>query len=151
VILSGHLERPLHFTDIVLQTTLHWSTWEAEDARDAYLVIKRNSMYASLSPYLSPLYLSPSPSSSSHYSHSHSTITMFSEFKFADKHWNKFKKVLIEFIGAKLACYKDAKAEKSIGQWNIEDITWFLGAEKKRCAPSKWCITFVERDKPVRR
>ena len=77
-------------------------------------------------------------------------ISIFSEHKYADKSSKSFKKVLLEFIGAKLSLYKDDKGEKLLGQWNVEDIYWYLGAEKKRLNNNtKYAITFIERNRPV--
>ena len=137
IICNDQMERPLHHTDIVLGVTLAWSKWPNEDAKDNYLCLKKNDyIYDHIKPYLTQPQL---------------PITMFSELKFADRNSKSFKKVLFEFIGAKLTCYRDAKSDKPLGQWNIEDIIWYLGAEKKRSPPNQLVFTFIERDLFIKR
>lgn len=143
VVCSDQLERALHHTEIVLEVVLSWtSDWMAEDAKSNYIIIKPNFVYETIAPIVS------------HAGYRSSTIpiSIFSEVKFSDLNWGKtFKKVLFEFSGAKLSCYKDAKANKVLGEWNIEDIVWYFGAEAKRGPPSKFCFTFIERNKSVTR
>lgn len=47
--------------------------------------------------------------------------------------------------------YKDVKATKTIGEWNIESITWFMGSEKKRNAPTEFAFTFFDRNERIER
>ncbi len=133
IVNNDQLERMLHYSDIVLGVTLSWVKWSQEYAKDNYLCVKLNKVYEKILPHIKEQI----------------PITIFSELRYADKSWKNFKKVLVEFIGAKLSLYKDEKGEKSLGQWNIEDITWYLGAEKKRSVPNKLSITFIEKNKSV--
>ncbi|RWS11192.1 arf-GAP with Rho-GAP domain: ANK repeat and PH domain-containing protein 1-like protein [Dinothrombium tinctorium] len=141
VVCDNQLERILHYSEVVLGVTLSWTTnWPADDAKSNYLIVKTNDLYDKLSPFLNQTNCRTSTI----------PLSLFSELKFSDINGGKtFRKVICEFIGARLNIYKDAKADKVIGQWNIEDIVWYLGSEAKRNAPSKFCITFINRDKPI--
>lgn len=143
VVCSGQLERFLHYSEVVLSVILSWKNWSVEDARTNYLIVKENTLYQYLVPILG---LKNIRSSSI-------PLSMFSQLKYSDVGCGKnFKKYLFEFVGAKLSIYKDARAEKIIGQWNIENIIWYIGSESKRGAPnSRWCFTFFERDIPIER
>lgn len=43
-------ERPLHHSDVVLSVTLRWARWSDADAKDNYLVIKRNELFETVLP-----------------------------------------------------------------------------------------------------
>ncbi len=133
IVCEDQLERILHYSDIVLGVTLSWVKWSQEYSKHNYLCVKQNKVYEQILPHITE----------------QTPITIFSELKFAERNWKNFKKVLVEFIGAKLSIYKDEKGEKSLGQWNIEDITWYLGSEKKRSLNNKLTITFIDRNIPI--
>ena len=44
-ILGGALQRPIHYSELVLDVTLKWGNWGEEDRRDNYLLLKRNILY----------------------------------------------------------------------------------------------------------
>ena len=44
-ILGGALQRPIHYSELVLDVTLKWGSWGEEDRRDNYLLLKRNILY----------------------------------------------------------------------------------------------------------
>ncbi|GAB6027272.1 hypothetical protein CHUAL_001557 [Chamberlinius hualienensis] len=131
VVCDGDLERPLHYSEIVLAVTLRWATWADSDAKENYLVIKNNDILHRILP------LTRQP------------LSTFGELKFATAKSKTFKKLLFEFKNARLAYYKDAKIALPLESWNIEDIAWYIGAESKRPAP--WCITFIENKTVVKR
>lgn len=154
IVCNDQLERVLHFSDVVLGVTLSWSTnWPQEDAKQNYLLVKENKqLFGKLLPYLSL----PSGSGGLHTSSllRQSTIpfSLYNELKLSDINCGRnFKKVLFEFAGAKLIAYKDRQASKVIGEWNIEDITWYLGAEKKRYSPTIFSFTFLDRNQNIER
>lgn len=133
VVNNGEMERPLHFSEIVLSVTLQWARWADSEAKDNYLVIKRNDLYLQVLP------LARQP------------LSMFSELRFADRKSKHFKKFLLEFKNARLSFYKDAKITQPEGTWNIEDIIWYIGYEQKRPCPTKWAFTFIDKRDGVRR
>lgn len=159
VVCDQQLERILHWRELVLGITLSWATnWPAEDAKNNFLLVKDNKkLYSILRPILSQppssgglnttsSSMMRAPASSFH------PFTLFSELRFSGVKWGKsFKKVIFEFVGAKLSVYKDTKATKTIGEWNIESITWFMGCEKKRNPPTEYCFTFFDRNEKIDR
>ena len=55
VVLQGHLERPIHYKEVVFETTLKWGTWPEEDRRDNYLLLKKiNPFYEEALPHAVP-------------------------------------------------------------------------------------------------
>jgi hypothetical protein len=158
VVCDRQLERILHWKEVVLGVTLSWATnWPAEDAKNNYLLVKDNKqLYSQLRPILSQPPssggINTTSSSMMRSGPSFQPFTLFSELKFSGIKWGKsFKKVIFEFVGAKLSVYKDTKATKTIGEWNIECITWFMGSEKKRNAPSEFAFTFFDRNEKIER
>lgn len=132
VVCNENLERPLHHSEIVLSVTLRWACWSDADARDNYLVIRKNEIFHRVLP------LARQP------------LSMFGELRFADVKSKSFKKFMFEFMNARLAYYKDAKISQPLGSWNIEDVTWYIGSEHRRPAPTKWAITFIEQNAAVK-
>ena len=45
VICGRELQRPLHYSESVLDVTLCWGAWPDEYCRDNYLCVKENSIY----------------------------------------------------------------------------------------------------------
>ena len=156
VVCNQQLERVIHWSDLVLGVPLSWaSNWPAEDAKQNFLLIKENrELFSKLLPFFTQ-----HPSSNGFNATSASILrtsaipfSLFSELKFSGIEWGKtFKKVIFEFTGAKLNVYKDLKSSKILGEWNIESITWYMGAEKKRSPPNGHAITFFDRDKKIDR
>lgn len=135
VICNEELERPLHYQEIVLVVTLHWASWAEADAKGNYLLIKHNHVCDAILPLIE----------------TRQPLSMFSELRFADSRSKTFKKFVFEFIGAKLTYYKDARASQPLGQWNVEDITWYIGIESKRSPPTRWGFTFIDRNQSIKR
>ncbi|CAG2106239.1 unnamed protein product, partial [Medioppia subpectinata] len=144
IVYNEQLERPVHHTDIVLAVTLSWVKWSQQYSRDNYLCVRTNTLYNQLAGQL----------------RDQTPITIFSELRYADHRSKGFKKVLVEFIGARLSVYKPdgggrGGGDRSLGQWCVEDITWYLGAERKRRAggglgaSKRWFITFIDRNNPI--
>ncbi|XP_054152520.1 uncharacterized protein LOC128951295 [Oppia nitens] len=136
VVYEEQLERCLHNNDIVLGVTLSWVKWDQHYSHDNYLCIRENQLYEQIVRQMSD----------------QTPITIFCSLKFADSPTKSYRKCLVEFTGAKLSVYSDQKGEKSLGKWNIEDITWYLGADGKRkhtgADKSKYAITFIDRNTP---
>ena len=53
VICQKSLERPLHPSEIVIETVLRWSIWDIDERKDNYLILKKNTLYPALIPYVS--------------------------------------------------------------------------------------------------
>lgn len=157
-VVCGHqLERILHHSDVVLGVTLSWSVnWQQEDAKGNYLLVKEHKqLFEKLTPYIQLRPGTGGLNTSSSMSRE-TTVPFFSslldELRFSDLSWGKtFKKVLFEFVNAKLSVYKDPKATRSIGSWKIEDIIWYMGCEKKRSPPTVYSFTFIDKNQKVDR
>ena len=134
---NDQLERVIHYSERIKQITLSWNLrWAQIDAKDNYLLIKCNSLYEELDDYFDKGIDAP-PS-------------LFSEVRFSEE-GKSFKKVFLEFTNSKFNIFKDAKATKSLVNWSLEDVTWYLGCEKKRNSPSRFCITLINKDEPIQR
>lgn len=109
VVSGGQLERILHYGDIVLGVCLAWSVnWPQDDAKENHLTIKSNKdILGKIMPYLQ---LPPGSGGLNNMSLArNSTIpfSLFNELRFSDINCGKtFKKVLFEFVGAKLSIFK---------------------------------------------
>ncbi len=53
VICQKSLERPMHPSEIVIETVLRWSIWDIDERKDNYLILKKNTLYPALIPYVS--------------------------------------------------------------------------------------------------
>ncbi|XP_076248320.1 rhoGAP_ARAP and RA_ARAPs domain-containing protein RhoGAP15B [Calliopsis andreniformis] len=127
--LSGALERPLHYTERVLETVARWGYWDPEDRKDNVLILKRDQLYKDIIPLMKP------------------PLSPFGELKFADRKTKSFKNYLFELSQAKLCCYKDKVCSNKIHEWKVEDLIWYLGHEPKRNPQTGWSITFIEKNK----
>ena len=178
VVCERQLERLVHWRDPVLPITLSWATdWPPEDAKGNFLLVKENkSLFQQIRPILShppsagginassrSILRSPTATTATAAAAAAASahqrppatfqpFTLFSELRYSGPRGGKsFKKVLFEFVGAKMTAYKDAKAVKTIGEWNIESITWFMGSEKRRSAPTPYAFTFFDRNERIER
>ncbi|EFA00372.1 arf-GAP with Rho-GAP domain, ANK repeat and PH domain-containing protein 1 [Tribolium castaneum] len=124
VVLNDRLQRPVHFSEKVLDIVLRWSYWEESDRKDNHLVLLPIAKY-------------------SDFIHDKST-PVSAELKFSDNRSRNFKLYTFEFSQAKLNCFKDKTCEEKLFTYNIEDIMWYLGHESKKNPQSRWTITFIE-------
>ena len=140
IVSNDQLERVIHYSERIQQITLGWTVkWSQEDAKSNYLLIKLNSLYEELDDYFDK-------------SINSMPATVFSEVKYSDENNKSFKKVFLEFSNLKFKIYKDAKMKtKSLVNWSLEEVIWYLGAEKKRNAPSRFCITLIDKDQKIQR
>ncbi|KAL1130714.1 hypothetical protein AAG570_011955 [Ranatra chinensis] len=132
-ILGGSLSRPLHHTELVLDTVLRWVHWDPADCKDNYLVLTPNIVFREIIPIAKP------------------PMTKCGELKYADPKSKSFKTYLFEFSQAKLSYYKDKACSIKLNEWKIEDIIWYIGHEPKRNPQSRWAITFVNKDLKMKR
>lgn len=133
MVLGGALSRPLHHTDKVLDTALRWAYWDSADCKDNYFLLGVNTLYRELVPLAKP------------------PISKSGELKFADQKTKSFRGYLFEFSQAKLSYYKDKACSIKVNEWPIEDIIWYTGHEPKRNPQTRWAITFIQKNEPVKR
>lgn len=143
VVAGEQLQRPLHYSESILELTLGWATrWPPDDARGNYLIVRQDPLLEQLQPHLSRAGAR----------HSSIPLSLFAELRFSDAGQGRsFRRVMLELLGARCNVYKDAKAAKTLASWDLAECVWYLGAEAKRTAPSKFCITFVPRHQPIER
>jgi len=135
VVLGEFLERPIHYSEKLLDLTLRWGVWEDDDRRNNYLILKSNQIYDEALPCAIP------------------PISIFSEIQFCDnKAKSKFGKFLFSVANANITCHKEDKNGHKIESqcWPVEDIIWYLGCEKKRNAPHSLNLTFINKHEPIR-
>jgi len=136
VVLGECLERPVHYTEKMLDLTLRWGIWEDGDRHNNYLLLKRNLLYADAVACAIP------------------PLSIFSEIQFCDnKPKSKFCKFLFSVSNASITCYKEDKNGHTTetNAWPVEDIIWYIGCEKKRNAPHPLNLTFISKEAvPVR-
>ncbi|XP_064482023.1 uncharacterized protein LOC135394898 [Ornithodoros turicata] len=135
IVCNKDLERPLHYTESVLASALRWAAWDSFYAKENYLCIKNNFVYEEIGALVQ----------------SHRPLSVFSELKYASPRQKSFKKVHFEFTRGKITHHKDAKASQQLNQWNIEDVTWYLGCDSRRSPPHRMNITFVPRQGEIKK
>jgi len=135
VVLGECLERPVHYSEKMLDLTLRWGDWEDIDRHNNYLVLKSNKLYADALPCAIP------------------PLSIFSEIQFSDnKPKSRFSKFLFSVSSASITCYKEDKNGQTseFNAWPVEDIIWYIGCEKKRSTPHPLNLTFISKLEPVR-
>eukprot|EP00092_Neocalanus_flemingeri_P004733 GFUD01005098.1.p1 GENE.GFUD01005098.1~~GFUD01005098.1.p1 ORF type:complete len:1563 (+),score=315.45 GFUD01005098.1:146-4834(+) len=135
VVLGGSLERPLHHSEKMLDVTLRWGTWDAEDRHDNYLLLKTNQFYLEALPCAIP------------------PLSVFAEVQFSEnKAKSKFSTFLFSVSKANITYYKEEKTgiPTELGAWPVEDINWYIGSEPKRGAPFNLNITFIPKNEEIR-
>jgi Arf-GAP/Rho-GAP domain/ANK repeat/PH domain-containing protein 1 len=125
VVLNNKLQRPIHFSEKVLDIVLRWSYWDEPDRKDNHLVLLPIAKYSDFIQEKS--------------------TTLSAELKFSDSRSRNFKIFMFEFSQGKLNCFKDRSCEEKLFTYSMEEILWYFGHESKRNPQSKWTITFIER------
>ncbi|XP_070552605.1 arf-GAP with Rho-GAP domain, ANK repeat and PH domain-containing protein 1-like isoform X2 [Ptychodera flava] len=128
VLCNGLLERPIHGSENVLHVS---STWSHDNkGSENTLCVKENYLLAKwqeggdLQPY--------------------GTVKINSEKK-------NFKKLHLELQGKTLRCYKDGKATgKPEGEWSVDHLKIYIGADTKKTLPSKYAFTCKSDDNKTR-
>lgn len=132
-VLDGALTRPLHHSERVLESVLRWSYWDDVDCKNNCLVLAENTLFQEVVPLAKQ------------------AVPKSGELKFADLKSKSFKTYVFEFSQAKLSYYKDKSGSCKLGEWRIEDISWYLGHEPKRNPQMRWSITFVSKNNKPKR
>lgn len=132
----------MHYSEKIKKIALDWAQkWSSEDAKQNCILIKASSLYKDLEIDL--------PDTETN-GISVTMLTLFNEVRFSEE-GKSFKKVFLEFANSKFNVYKDAKATKSLLNWSLDDIVVYVGCEKKRNAPSAFCLTLIDKDQNVER
>ena len=125
VVLGGALQRPIHYSEQVLDVTLKWGSWGEQDRRDNYLLLKRNILYDEAMKYANP------------------PLSVFGDAFYSDLKSKSYKKYMFSMSNARLTINKNEDLE--IASWPIEELSWYLGSEAKRQPPYSFNITFIDR------
>jgi len=129
-ILGGALQRPIHYSELVLDLTLKWGSWGEDDRRDNYLLLKRNILYEEAIGY------------------ANQTFSVFGEAFYNDLKMKSFKKYMLSMSNARLTINKSEDVE--LASWPIEEVSWYLGCEAKIHSPHSLNVTFIHpRCEPV--
>merc|ERR1712083_1206219 len=123
LILGGALQRPIHYSELVLDVTLKWGNWGEEDRRDNYLLLKRNILYEEA------------------IGHANQTFSVFGEAFYNDLKMKSFKKYMLSMSNARLTINKSEDVE--LASWPIEEVSWYLGSEAKGQPPHSLNVTFI--------
>ena len=140
VILGGALQRPIHYTEKVLDIVLRWSYWGEADRKDNYLCVKPTKL---LNDVQRTIRVSP-------------TLTPTNELKYADKKTKSLKMFRLQFFEDKITVMKKLeKKDNDLGvkfkeEIDVKSIVPYLGMEKKRDDYIRWGITLVDRDFKMR-
>ncbi|XP_019470456.1 arf-GAP with Rho-GAP domain, ANK repeat and PH domain-containing protein 2 isoform X3 [Meleagris gallopavo] len=131
VLENGELERPLHYTENVLEQVLHWSSLPEPGA--AYLIIKRF-----LTADMIKLYNERNVKGSvkaGYLKYKEEPSKLLSGNKFQERYF-----VLRE---GNLLLYKDMKASKPEKVLPVNSLKLYLGVKKKMKPPTNWGIVVI--------
>ncbi|XP_019381876.1 PREDICTED: arf-GAP with Rho-GAP domain, ANK repeat and PH domain-containing protein 2 [Gavialis gangeticus] len=129
VIENGELERPLHYTENVLEQVLHWSS--LPEPGTAYLVIKKFLTVDTVKLYTESDVKGSVKAGYLKYKEESSKL--LSGSKFQDRYF-----VLRE---RNLLLYKDMKSNKPEKVLSLNSVKVYLGVKKKMKPPTKWGLT----------
>ncbi|XP_052537766.1 arf-GAP with Rho-GAP domain, ANK repeat and PH domain-containing protein 2 isoform X2 [Tympanuchus pallidicinctus] len=131
VLENGELERPLHYTENVLEQVLHWSS--LPEPGTAYLIIKRF-----LTADMMKLYNERNVKGSvkaGYLKYKEEPSKLLSGNKFQERYF-----VLRE---GNLLLYKDMKASKPEKVLPVNSLKLYLGVKKKMKPPTNWGIVVI--------
>ncbi|NXP44878.1 ARAP2 protein, partial [Heliornis fulica] len=128
VLENGELERPLHYTENVLEQVLHWSS--LPEPGTAYLIIKRFLTADMIKLYNEKNEKSNMKAGSLKYKEEPSKLLS----------GNKFQERYFVLQEGNLLLYKDMKASKPEKVLYINSLKLYLGVKKKMKPPTNWGI-----------
>merc|ERR1712176_814910 len=135
VVLGEQLERPMHHSESLLEATLRWGKWPQADRHDNYLLLKQNTFYIEALACAVP------------------PLSVFAELQFSGnkliKGTARFSTASFSVAKASITQYKEEDrtgSQVEMASWPVEHISWYLGAERTRNAPSNLNITFVDKN-----
>lgn len=132
VILEERLERPLHYTERLLDTVLRWTYWAADaDRKSNCLVIKTNKFIGEVERALKNM----------------TTVNPLDELRFADVKTKSVKATWLELKNGSVNVLKKEKNGeiKTVKGIVLKEAIFFLGCEKKRETQCRWGITIVDK------
>lgn len=132
IILDGELERPMHYSELVLDTVLRWTAWPDPDRKSNYLKITPTKFLDHISRSVRSL----------------GSIIPNSELKFVDTKTRSLKPYTVELLDNTLTVSKKDKNNVivKVNQLWMTEVVPYIGSEKKRdMSQTRWSITFIEK------
>lgn len=132
VILEEGLERPLHYTERLLDTVLRWTYWPEADRKSNCLLVKTNQFMVDVERALKNM----------------ATVNPLEEMRFADVKTKAAKATWLELKDGRVNVLKKEKGAaelKAVKAIELKDSICFLGCEKKRESQCRWGITVVDK------
>ncbi|XP_067993645.1 arf-GAP with Rho-GAP domain, ANK repeat and PH domain-containing protein 2 isoform X1 [Melanerpes formicivorus] len=126
VLENGELERPLHYTENVLEQVLHWSS--LPEPGTAYLIIKRFLTADMVKSYSEKSEKSSVKAGNLKYKEEPSKLLS----------GNKFQERYFVLREGNLLLYKDMKASKPEKVLPVNSLKLYLGVKKKMKPPTNW-------------
>ncbi|NXI99177.1 ARAP2 protein, partial [Psophia crepitans] len=126
VLENGELERPLHYTENVLEQVLHWSS--LPEPGTAYLIIKRFLTADTIKLYIEKNEKSSVKAGNLKYKEEPSKLLS----------GNKFQERYFVLQEGNLLLYKDTKASKPEKVLPVNSLKLYLGVKKKMKPPTNW-------------
>lgn len=130
IILNGELQRPLHYSEKVLNIVLRWSNWPEADRKTNFLELKPQTKFQQQIERAMK---------------TQSTFTPCMETKFADKKTKSMKLFTLELCDTTINVLKAEKSTNvKVNDVDVSNCVTYLGAEKKRDSKDRWALTLVE-------
>ncbi|NXL64672.1 ARAP2 protein, partial [Chordeiles acutipennis] len=126
VIENGELERPLHYTENVIEQVLHWSS--LPEPGTAYLIIKRFLTADMIKLYSEKTKKDSMKAGNLKYKEEPSKLLS----------GNKFQERYFVLREGNLLLYKDMKASKPEKVLSVNSLKLYLGVKKKMKPPTSW-------------
>ncbi|XP_010004432.1 PREDICTED: arf-GAP with Rho-GAP domain, ANK repeat and PH domain-containing protein 2 [Chaetura pelagica] len=126
VLENGELERPLHYTENVLEQVLHWSS--LPEPGTAYLIIKRFLTADMIKLYTEKNEKASVKAGSLKYKEEPSKLLS----------GNKFQERYFVLREGNLLLYKDTKASKAEKVLPVNSLKLYIGVKKKMKPPTNW-------------
>ncbi|XP_058155907.1 arf-GAP with Rho-GAP domain, ANK repeat and PH domain-containing protein 2 isoform X3 [Dasypus novemcinctus] len=129
VIENGELERPLHYTENVLEQVLQWSS--LAEPGSAYLVVKRFLTIDMIKHYSERRVLECIKEG----------VLKIKEEPSKILSGNKFQDRYFVLRDSHLFLYKDLKSSKHDKMFSLRSVKFYLGVKKKTKPPTSWGLT----------
>jgi hypothetical protein len=128
VVAGKELERPLHWSDNVIQMTMKWSCWPIEICRDNCLCLKQNVVYEGIN--LAAFNMNEA---------------LYCEFFYAALGKKTFRRYYFEFTSGIISMRRDTRAANVVASWNASDLVVYIGIQQQRNPPARYGFTFYDK------
>lgn len=130
IILDNELQRPLHYTENVLDTVLRWTSWPDPDRKNNYLKLTPTKFLNHVNRTSRNL----------------NSVIPNNELRFADNKTKSIRPYTLELVDENITVLKKEKnIFTKIKEINLNDVYAYVGCEKKRELQDRWAITLVDK------